>query len=112
MSRLVGLFDRTLDKIKGNPAVTAPTSSDGSATIPIPSPRKPAHIASERWGVSTSSGRHRKPVDLRRAHRARSTPVDTGLCLARTEASYGVRSSRNKAGFTFKRLAGSAHRGI
>ncbi|KAF8748405.1 WD40 repeat-like protein [Rhizoctonia solani] len=37
MSRLVGFFDRTLDKIKGNPAVTAPTSSDGSATIPIPS---------------------------------------------------------------------------
>ncbi|KAF8748399.1 WD40 repeat-like protein [Rhizoctonia solani] len=30
-------FDRTLDKIKGNPAVTASTSSDGSATIPIPS---------------------------------------------------------------------------
>ncbi|KAF8672805.1 WD40 repeat-like protein [Rhizoctonia solani] len=37
MSRLVGLFDRALDKIKGNPAVTASTSSDGSATIPIPS---------------------------------------------------------------------------
>ncbi|QRW23699.1 peptidase C14 [Rhizoctonia solani] len=36
MSRLVGIFDRALDKIKGNPTVTAPTSSDGSATIPIP----------------------------------------------------------------------------